>query len=943
MIISPNDSKTYHPLTLDNGLRVLLIQDLNSEKSAASLTVNCGHFDDPTDRQGMAHFLEHMLFLGTQSHPEPDAFPQLISQQGGSHNAWTATEFSSYFFDVNNDSMAQVLSHFSQFFSEPLLAAQYIEKERHAIDAEYKLKLKEDSHRIYQVHRETINQAHPFSKFSVGNIDTLQDRNGESIRQELVDFHHKYYVAEHMTLVLLSPMPIDEQTELVQRLFAPLPKRAGPSRQIKVPIHLAEHQGIRVDIKPHKQSQKLIVGFSMSVDERYYQNKTVGYIGHLIGYEGKGSLLSLIKGKGWCNNLSAGRGINGNNFKDFNVSFELTNEGLAHTDEIITLLFEYIALLKQGTTHETLYQDKQTLLSLAFNYQEKTKPINQVSHLSLNMFHYQPEHYVYGDYIMNGFDRQEFDQFCALLNPDNMRLINIRPDVVTDREANWYHTPYKVTPIDPQKLTSWRNIDSTNPALTLPIKNLYLQNEVKLEARDPNHLSEIPQLIEASEGFNFWFKQDVLFNVPKGHCYVAIDCPTSICSVENIAITRLFTELFLDEVVEAHYAAELAGLSYHIYVHQGGITIHTSGISTNQHILIEQLLNALHHQDFSERRFDEIKNQLHSHWVNSSKSKPVSQLFAILTSALQPNNPTMGQMAEAIAGVTFEQFNAVKEALFTQVHVDAFCCGNWTKAQAQLMSSTVKQALFEKAGAEPHPEVIRPILSLKQHHHLAIEKTLQHYDNAIVMYYQADNKNPRTIALFMLLNHIMAPEFFHHLRTEKQLGYLVGTGYVPLNRYPGLAQYIQSPDNDSTLLHHYIDGFNQDFIGELADIPAAQWRKMQHGLIIQVLEKDSNLRVKSQRFWMGIGNKDPEFDERDRVAAQIAALTPADLHDFAHQTLLEATDSKITVKTAAHHKSENEDKSDSESESASEDEAVIFPLKIIDAGQLTAQLKAFSD
>ena len=74
MNISRNDNRTYQPLTLDNGLKVLLVQDLESTKSAASMAINAGHFDDPLDRQGLAHFLEHMLFLGTDLYPESAVF-----------------------------------------------------------------------------------------------------------------------------------------------------------------------------------------------------------------------------------------------------------------------------------------------------------------------------------------------------------------------------------------------------------------------------------------------------------------------------------------------------------------------------------------------------------------------------------------------------------------------------------------------------------------------------------------------------------------------------------------------------------------------------------------------------------------------------------------------------------------------------------------------------
>ena len=120
---SPNDHRQYHFLELANRLRVLLICDPETDKSAASLAVNTGHFDDPADRQGMAHFLEHMLFLGTESFPHPGEYQAFIAQHGGNHNAWTGTEHSNYFFDIATEFFEESLHRFSQFFICPTFNA----------------------------------------------------------------------------------------------------------------------------------------------------------------------------------------------------------------------------------------------------------------------------------------------------------------------------------------------------------------------------------------------------------------------------------------------------------------------------------------------------------------------------------------------------------------------------------------------------------------------------------------------------------------------------------------------------------------------------------------------------------------------------------------------------------------------------------------------------
>ncbi len=172
MHLSPNDSNQYRYLTLSNGLRVLLIHSDTAQQSAAALAVNVGHFDDPVDRQGLAHYLEHMLFLGTEKYPKVGEFQSYISQHGGTNNAWTGTEHTCFFFDVTPSAFENALDRFSQFFTAPLFNEEALDKERQAVDSEYKLKLNDDSRRLYQVNKEVINPEHPFSKFSVGNLNT---------------------------------------------------------------------------------------------------------------------------------------------------------------------------------------------------------------------------------------------------------------------------------------------------------------------------------------------------------------------------------------------------------------------------------------------------------------------------------------------------------------------------------------------------------------------------------------------------------------------------------------------------------------------------------------------------------------------------------------------------------------------------------------------------
>ena len=99
--VSPHDTRDYRILTLENGLTALLVSDPEADKAAASMNVSVGSAQDPEDLAGLAHFLEHMLFLGTEPFPEADAYQGYISRHGGSHNAFTAPQDTNSFFEID--------------------------------------------------------------------------------------------------------------------------------------------------------------------------------------------------------------------------------------------------------------------------------------------------------------------------------------------------------------------------------------------------------------------------------------------------------------------------------------------------------------------------------------------------------------------------------------------------------------------------------------------------------------------------------------------------------------------------------------------------------------------------------------------------------------------------------------------------------------------------
>ena len=97
---STQDTRLYRGLLLDNGLKCLLISDPTTDRSAASLDVHAGYMLDPTQFPGLAHFLEHMLFMGSKKYPSENEFSKFIDENSGMTNAYTSNENTNYHFEV---------------------------------------------------------------------------------------------------------------------------------------------------------------------------------------------------------------------------------------------------------------------------------------------------------------------------------------------------------------------------------------------------------------------------------------------------------------------------------------------------------------------------------------------------------------------------------------------------------------------------------------------------------------------------------------------------------------------------------------------------------------------------------------------------------------------------------------------------------------------------
>ena len=858
------DQREYRYLELPNRLRVLLVSDPVTDKSAASLRVQAGSGDDPQDRQGLAHFLEHMLFLGTGKYPDPAEYQDFINAHGGSHNAYTSVDHTNYFFDIEPDSLDPALDRFAQFFVAPLFTPEYVQREANAVDSEYRMGLKDDARREYDVLRELVQPGHPLGKLAVGNLQTLRPGEGD-IRAELIAFHQRHYSANQMTLVVLGKQPLDQLEEMVRPRFSPIEDRDAHALT-KVPELFAPGQlPLEVRIRPEKETRELAMLFPVPSSRERPAAKPLDYIGNLLGHEGPGGLLSVLKSRGLAEGLGAGAGFDLFGQDAFQVSVQLTEKGLAERDTVVALVFRAIGQLREAGIDEWRYREQAALGDLGFRFREKGSASASVIGIANGLADYPVAEVLRGPYLYGDYDAALIRGYLDRMNPGNLLLTITDHGVETDRQSRWFSTPYATRPLDAAALAA--AADRTEP-LGLPAPNVFLPDRVATKTVAAGAPSR-PVALAEQPGYRLWHLQDAEFPGPKASLYLQVLSTRANATARDAALASLFALLVEDDLNEFAYPATLAGLQYDISPSSRGLSVKLSGYDQRMGLLLGKILHSLQRSEFPAERFRSLKTELMRELGNTAKERPYTQLVDRLGNTMVLRSYPDVELREALADASPRDLADFASGLRASASVDVLAHGNLVPEEAITLGAMVRDALRGESGA-PAPAV--EILALPAGSSVQ-DVRIAHPDSALLMYLQGASSDVAERARVALAGQILGPSFFNELRTERQLGYVVFAQPFPFARVPGLLLGAQSPVAGPSALAQEFRAWLDRQSAALGSMEEGEFATQRVTLAARLREKPKSLGEKTERLWSDLGLGSYGFDDREQVARAVDALT----------------------------------------------------------------------
>lgn len=474
IIKSPNDDRQYQALLLPNGLQVVLVSDPSLENSAASLAVGVGSAHNPVDQLGLAHYLEHMLFLGTEKYPEPDGFMKYTQANGGMTNAFTAYDKTNYMFQINAGKFDEALDRFSDYFKKPTFDPHYSDKERNAVHNEWSLQKAQDGWNLFALMGVTANPANPSSKFNIGNLDTLVDKPDSKLHATMLAFYERYYSANIMKLTLVGKQSLPELKALAEKHFAAIPNKNIELPHVTEPGLTKAEMGKSIYYKPIKDMRALYVDFPVKSNKEQWRLKPNEYVNNLITSEEQGTLGEQLRSKGLVKMVTAfvepdiygPDGI-------LRIQAELTDAGLQQQDEIIAAIFAYVDLIKRDGLKQNYFRELQAMRAKDFDNAPKPQPLQQAVGLTMSQFDLPVENLLNADYVYERYDPKAIKSLLAQLDKRRARIWYINPGVETDKPIPYFDGTYALRETRADEYTRWASLSAGYRFNLPPLNDLF--------------------------------------------------------------------------------------------------------------------------------------------------------------------------------------------------------------------------------------------------------------------------------------------------------------------------------------------------------------------------------------------------------------------------------------------------------------------------------------
>lgn len=882
---SPNDKAIYQGIKLDNGMTVLLISDEKANKSLMSAIIPIGSMDDPVSQQGLAHYLEHMILMGSKNYPETNSLDTFLNKNGGMNNASTASHRTAYYLQVNNEAFTEAVTRMADTLAFPLLLESNAKKEVNAVNAEMVRAKSSDGYLLQSVNLATSNPAHPATKFAVGNNQTLSDKANSKLQAELEKFYNEHYSANLFKVVLYSNQSIEQMAKLAVSTLGKMENKGFVVPSHSEPLYREEDQSVIIQYKPIKPMKLLVISFDFPNDEMQFQHKTGEYIAYVLNNNTEGTLSDYLIKQGLSDSgVNAMPVLNiGRDRGAFEIYIELTDKGLAEKDKVISLVFQQVEQIKQKGVQESYFNEVKESLKQDFEHLQVEKNMDFVEFISDQMLYFPLEHVIDQPYFTKEMDKKAIETKLAGMNIENARILLVSDNATTDKKSPHFEAGYSVTKIDEAQKQKWLDV-SQNPKLNLPELNPYFTTDFSLN--EVNNRPSTPLLVQEEPG-------NLIYVMPSSH-FVA-DPKAKIKMVFNIrprqndlkssvasSLLGYMADLAQTKLI---FQSSVAGIHLDLAPSANGLTINAEGYTQHLGKLIIDSLTQFRHFALSDEVLAQAKQRLHQSLDRSEKENSLNQANEALNQFASYPYFEANKQREIINQITLDDIKVLRSRIVNDATAfKLLSIGNLSRQQVLSLSEQAQAVIKNQKLANTIDQYVDVSNSQRK---LNFIKNVPNEDNALMVTFIPNGYSEFDgLVRARLLRDIISRWYFDDLRTDKQLGYVVYATNNSIGKSSGIQFMVQSPNTTPAGIWEHNERFFQQSLARLQSLSDTEFKKYRDSLVEKLQYKPESLAQEFAAFNADFSKNNAKFDRLNKMIALTKELTKTDILSFYEEAVI---------------------------------------------------------
>ena len=778
---SISDDRNYKGGILDNNVKYILINDKNLTKSYVSVSINAGSYYNPKDYEGLAHFLEHMLFMGSHKYPIENYFMNKINEYGGVTNAYTSELKTTYFFNIYDNGLENIIDIFSRFFIDPLFNKDAIIRECNAVNNEHLKNINNDNNILYQLRLFLANKNSPVNTFPTGSLNTL---NKIDIREQMIEFYNKYYTSDNISICIASSKSFEDLLLIINKTFINIPNKKKYDFVLLKPFYNENKKNIYF-LKTFTNIYDIYYIWEIPFLIEYYNSKDFDIFQLLLLNQSENSLYYNLKKIGYLNYIYIEileEGI-------FIIQLSLSKEGYNNLNYINTVLYSYINIISNMdiNAYAKYYQKKKYI---NFNYNNKLDTESLCNILSENHFKYNTEDIFINDFLINNIKKTE--EYTKLfkkyfINNDNIIIVSstkfINDNLIYDKLRE-YNTCYGIVNKN-DLIFNIKKLDN-NISYFFDLNNKYLDITVEFNNIKNN---DIPYLINKNQWYgNYSINNEPIilillqlnnneyFNTPKNY----------ILTHMSINLINFLISTILYKPLDISYDVSFSTSSIYSSIN---INIFALNDSSKLCLLINDLIDFLlnidkHFNELSKLYINNLLIKFKENLKNINFLTPWEYNNILIMDDTYSSNYNNKILLKNLNTIIYDDIKNFIKNLLNNTIITSFIYGSINK--------DVINNLFNKLNKnfiipyKSYPEIFLLSDNIVNH------PNKKELSNFVAFYFNIGNFEPIIYLIMRLFINMYSDKYFDNLRTKKQLGYLVSMNYVLYRDQYYIYQKIQS-------------------------------------------------------------------------------------------------------------------------------------------------------